>query len=382
MPREQMPKSTGPRKDTPESSLRFGRMGHDLINHIPLGVVAFDTRLKITDSNPAAQNILAPSENIAEALSAGTTQDQNPPWADRLHQALAGDQPCTFDNLSYSQNKRNYILRILCTPLSDEKTGKLIAGILLIEDITAKMAMENDLAAAERLAAVGKLAARVAHELNNPLDGILRYINLSLRLADQDAQGQTIHYLQESRKGLLRMVQIISELLEFSRSTYSAYQEADPNKIVEDAIKSLEAQTYDKKIEVIRRYSDDLPNIRSGNLFQVFCNLIKNAIDAVETEGKLEIKTSCDEYNLIFELFDNGAGLSDEAKEKLFEPFFTTKAPGKGTGLGLAICKDIIERLNGQIHAENQPEGGCLFTVSIPLEHTSHGTLEEKQNGK
>ena len=359
-------------------SFRFGTMGHKLINHMPLGVVAFDTRLKITDSNPAARKILASGEDIAEALTAGTTGSNNEPaWDQRLREALAGETPRIFENVSYSQDNRSYILRLMCTPLSEEKTGELLAGILLIEDITAKTAMENDLAAAERLAAVGKLAARIAHELNNPLDGILRYINLSLRFAEQKGQEQTCHYLRESRKGLLRMVQIISELLEFSRSSYSAYQQADPNKLIEDAVKAMEAQVFDKGVKILTRYTTGLPNVRSGNLFQVFCNLIKNAIDAMDAGGVLEIKTYSDEYNLIFEFADTGTGMSAEVQEKLFEPFFTTKASGKGTGLGLAICKDIIDRLYGQIKAENRSEGGCLFTVIIPLEHTSRGAREE-----
>ena len=229
------------------------------------------------------------------------------------------------------------------------------------------------MASAERLAAVGKLAASVAHELNNPLDGILRYINLALRIAEADQQEKLADYLRQSRKGLQRMVQIISELLEFSRSTYSSFQEADINKIVEEAVKTLESQTQENQIEIIRSYSRDMPNIRSGNLFQVFCNLIKNAIDAMGSGGKLEVTTRCDQYNLFIEFADTGTGLSKEVRDKLFEPFYTTKAPGKGTGLGLAISRDIVERYNGQILADNRPTGGSVFTVFIPLERTSRG---------
>jgi len=220
---------------------------------------------------------------------------------------------------------------------------------------------------------VGKLAARVAHELNNPLDGILRYINLALRVLEERGETNASRYLQESRKGLLRMVQIISELLEFSRSTYSAMEEADINKIVEDAAQAMEAAAAANHVEVRRHYSPDMPNIRSGNLFQVFCNIIKNACDAMPDGGTLEITTCCDAHHAIIAFADTGCGLSEEVRKKLFDAFFTTKPTGKGTGLGLAICKDIVERYGGEIHAENRPEGGSIFRVLIPLERTSRG---------
>jgi len=363
-------------------SLHFGPMGHYLIENLPLGVVAFDEQLIIVDLNPIAERILAPDSNIAQALSAGSDSPGQPGWEGQLQQALAADKQRTFEKVSYLQNGRSYILQIVCRPLSDQKSGRRLGGLLLIEDITAKTAMQNDLAAAERLAAVGKLAARVAHELNNPLDGILRYINLALRVVEQNQQSQTCHYLQQARRGLLRMVQIISELLEFSRSTYSAFEEADINKILEDAVKAMESQAADNKVEIRRHYDPVMPNIRSGNLFQVFCNLVRNAIDAMENGGVLEITSYRDESHVLIEFADTGCGLSAEVKENLFEAFFTTKAAGKGTGLGLAICKDIVERYGGKIIADNRPGGGSVFTISIPLESTGAGSENDLNGAK
>ena len=368
-------KDDKPSSDSNLAPLRFSNVGQQLINNMPLGVVTFDFELNITDSNPLAQKMLAPGANIAKVLTAGTDFEQSPDWSDKLCQALASARTSTFDNIAYSWEARNYVLRIMCTPLSDEHTYQLAGGILLIEDISAQKTMEEDLAAAERLAAVGKLAARVAHELNNPLDGILRYINLALRVVEKTTSQQVSHYLQESRNGLLRMVQIISELLEFSRSTYSAYQQADINKIAEDAVKAFESQAQENHIEIIRQYASEMPNIRSGNLFQVFCNLIKNAIDAMPSGGELQVTTFCSPDQARIEFADNGTGMTEEVMTKLFEPFFSTKESGKGTGLGLAICKDIVERYGGIIQVQNRPAGGSIFTVSIPLERTSWGNL-------
>jgi len=364
---------------TPE--LRFGYMAGHLINVMPLGVVAFDTELTITDINPSARGMLIPAENIADALSFGSNFDQEQTWHQRLQLALESSDPCVFENIAYANDGVNHILHIICTPLTEEVSNRHIGGILLIEDVADKVMMENDLASAERLAAMGKLAARVAHELNNPLDGILRYINLALRVADKNNSDQSVRYLQESRKGLQRMVQIIGELLEFSRSTYSAFEQTDLNDIVEDALKAMESPILEKKIQVERQYTSDLPHIRSGNLFQVFCNLIKNAADAMDQRGKLTIRTGCDEHYLLIEFADTGCGFSEETRKKLFEPFFTTKDAGKGTGLGLAICKDIVERYNGHICAQDRPGGGAVFTVSIPLGFATKNQIRRLRSG-
>jgi len=336
---------------------------------MPWGVVVFDRQLRMTDSNRPAEVLLGREGDVAEALGAGTEQTAASGWRSQLEETLRSGQTSVFDNVAFARNGRSYTLRMACAPLAGEESGGLLGGILLLEDMTARRAMESELAGAERLAAVGKLAARVAHELNNPLDGILRYLNLSLRVAEKQGSESLAHYLRESRRGLLRMVQIVSELLEFSRSTYSAFQEADLNKIVEEAIRAFESQAAERGVSVVRRYGGDVPNVRSGNLFQVFCNLVKNAIDAMEGGGRLEVATRCDAHNVLIEFADTGPGIAEENKGRLFEPFFTTKAAGKGTGLGLAISKDIVERYNGQIRAENGAGGGATFTVAIPLEH-------------
>ncbi|MCP4711885.1 MAG: GHKL domain-containing protein [Planctomycetes bacterium] len=365
--------SSNPKCDV--APLRFLDVGAELINHMPLGIVTFDTDLNITDCNTLAKKMLAPGPNIAQILTNGYQHEKPIDWPAKLRNCLDLSQTTAFKDIAYANNDQTYTLRIMCTPLNDDSNQQLIGGVLLILDVTTQKGLADDLAAAERLAAVGKLAARVAHELNNPLDGILRYINLALRVAESHPAEQLTHFLQESRKGLMRMVQIISELLEFSRSTYSAYQEADINKIAEDAVKFFEAQAQENKVIMTRKYASEMPNIRSGNMYQVFCNLIKNAIDAMADGGELKIITLCTDHHARIEFTDSGTGLTDDVMQKLFEPFFSTKPSGKGTGLGLAICKDIVERYGGHIDVANVAGGGCSFTVSIPLERTSWGKL-------
>ena len=235
-------------------------------------------------------------------------------------------------------------------------------------ETTGKVDSRQVPAETERLAAIGKLAAKVAHELNNPIDGILRYVNLAIRMVEREHLDKPKDYLVQCREGLMRMVQIIRELLEFSRSNYAlAEEQVKIEQVVEDAIKTMCSRAETSNVRLSRHYEPGMPKIRAGNLFQVFCNLIKNALDAMPKGGELRISTEMvTDDTIAVEFRDTGTGFAPENTEAMFEPFFTTKDSGKGTGLGLAICKDIIERHDGHITAENAPEGGSIFTVYLP----------------
>jgi two-component system sensor histidine kinase AtoS len=220
----------------------------------------------------------------------------------------------------------------------------------------------------ERLAAIGKFTAKIAHELNNPLDGILRYINLASRSVELDNPDKLNEYLMQSRQGVLRMVKIVRELLEFSRSHYLPVEEAVPiQQIIEDAIKACTGGSDAPKIQIVRDFAHDLPRFPAVNLFQVFCNLIKNALDSMADGGKLEIVAAVDSNgDVSVEFRDSGHGFDPADAEALFEPFFTTKTQNKGTGLGLAICRDLVARHGGHITAANRDVAGSVFTVYLP----------------
>lgn len=238
-------------------------------------------------------------------------------------------------------------------------------------DTAEKAIIQRQLADTERLATLGKLTSKVAHELNNPMDGILRYINLTMRIVEREKLEKAKEYLTQCRHGLMRMVEIVSELLEFSRSSYAPFEHAQIEQIIEDSIKTMSTKAESLNIEILSNYAAGIPEIRSGNLFQVFCNLIKNALDAMPDGGQLKISTSLTADNTaIVEFRDSGSGFTAGDAQTIFEPFFTTKDKGKGTGLGLAICKDIIERYNGRITAENASGGGSIFTVYLPVSAT------------
>ena len=364
-----------PTKRINSSPLEIDPVGKSVIQSLPLGVVAFNSDLKVIEANPQAALLIELNDRIDESLAKGTDQTATSKlnWTEQFKAVTSMAKTCRFDGINYTVNGKTRWLHIICTPIKAAKTAEIIGGTAVIEDITEKVNDRRKLADTERLATVGKLASKVAHELNNPMDGILRYINLAMRIIEQEKLEKPKEYLTQCRQGIMRMVQIVSELLEFSRSTHTPWERAKIEHLIEDAIKAMEVRAEASNIRILTNFATDIPKIRNGNLFQVFCNLIKNALDAMPNGGKLHISTRLLANDSVAARFrDTGPGFPPENSEAIFEPFFTTKGKNKGTGLGLAICKDIVERYQGRITAENAPQGGSIFTVYLPVTDYSH----------
>ncbi len=334
---------------------------------LSLGLVVFDHELRIRYRNRAADRWVAGHDGLVEALRAHAVDPRTIDWQTELRNLLAHRREARFDQVVYRRGQEpEQLLNFVCLPL-DGPEPSAGAGVLVVEDVTAHAGLEKRLAVSERMAAVGRLAARVAHELNNPLDGILRYLNLAIRAVQSGQTERLSDYLLQARGGLLRMTEIIRELVEFSRSAHTAFDDAGINAAVEEAVKVMSDKAMTAGIAMVCRFEDELPATRGSSLFQVFCNLIKNALDAMPAGGTLTVVTRIADGAAVIRFEDTGVGLP-ESMERLFEPFFTTKAPGKGTGLGLAICKDIIEKHNGSITPAQRPGGGAVFTIRIPLD--------------
>ncbi len=348
------------------SACFFGGLAESIISSLPVGIIVYDRDLRVCGANAEARRVIVLDDRVDSSLATGTDERLWGDWREFLLAAIVGGKRGEFNRVKYLSGGRQRLLHIVCIPVKDQ--GDSVAGgAVVIEDVTEKAETEHQLAHAERLAAIGKVAGRVAHELNNPMDGILRYINLASRIIEQGNYDKAREYLQHSRDGLMRMMQILGELLEFSRVTYSAFDYATVDKIAADAVRSLESRAEGVNIRIIRDCPHTIGPIKVMSLFQVFCNLIKNAIDAMEGHGELIITISGSNNMLSVEFRDTGCGFAPEDTERIFEPFYTTKGAGKGTGLGLSICKDIIEKYGGRIIADNAPEGGGIFTVYLPL---------------
>lgn len=344
-------------------------IAQSIVETMPLGLVAFDDQLRVTLVNEAAAFLVQPGDVLSDALAARVVESKYQDWRSELRRALDAAMPLRFSHVTHrDRDGEERILVLTCGPLRRADAGPAQGGYLLIEDATAGISMEKRLAVSERMAALGKMAARVAHELNNPLDGILRYLGLARRVIEQGQPDNALRYLEQSREGVLRMVGIVTDLLKFSRSPHTSYEDTNIGTIVEEAVKVMSDAAAQARVAFVCSYEDRMPSVRGGgNLFQVFCNLIKNAIDAMPDGGTLTIGSRIAGPHAIIVFEDTGVGLPEDV-ERIFEPFYTTKPHGKGTGLGLPICRDIVEKYHGRLTAERREPSGARFVVQIPLE--------------
>ncbi|MFB0564369.1 MAG: cache domain-containing protein [Candidatus Aminicenantaceae bacterium] len=239
-----------------------------------------------------------------------------------------------------------------------------------VEERTKELTeMQAHLIQSEKLASLGKLAAGIAHEINNPLGGILIYSHLLLE--DMNKKSPIYENLRKIVKETTRCKDIVKGLLEFARPKEPEMILADINEIVEKSLSIMERQALFQNIRIKKSYSPSIPRIvaDSSQLQQVFINIILNAAEAMDGSGILTLKTSLDgdgEY-INIDFSDTGHGIKEENKKRLFEPFFSTKEVGKGTGLGLAISYSIIQKHHGTIKVQSQVGKGSTFTVKLPL---------------
>lgn len=346
--------------------LQFDSLCKTITTSLQISFISFDPTLQIVDYTPAATNLICLESKIDQTIARGTDPNVWKNWTDLIMSSLQARQKSEFGTVKYLYEEKIKLLDMTCIPIVCPQSNCLHGGVLCIRDMTEKLYIEHEYAHAERLISIGKVAGKVAHELNNPLDGILRYVNLSIRTIEQANSQKAIDYLEHCRDGLGRMSQIITELLEFSRSSHKAFETSPLDKLIQDALRTLEIPLENVDVQLVRDYTQAIPHFKSEALFQVFCNLIKNAADAMQGKGRLTITLRQAEKNWIIEFHDSGPGVDPDRIEDLFKPFYTTKSQGRGTGLGLAICKDILSKLDGRITAENASGGGGLFTIFLP----------------
>jgi len=219
----------------------------------------------------------------------------------------------------------------------------------------------------EKFASMGKLAGGIVHEINNPLDAVMRYTNMLIeRDLDKSVSGE---YLNEIKIGLTRILKITRSLREFSQQLNdNRYQDlVDIHDAVEEALSLFRHNLFGGKIEIEKTFDFGLPKVIDKGLCRVFSNIVKNAIDAMPEGGSLAITTSQDEEFISICFRDTGSGVPDDVKERIFTPFFTTKPIGQGIGLGLPICFEVIQRYGGRIDLESSPGKGSRFTVRLPI---------------
>jgi two-component system NtrC family sensor kinase len=264
-----------------------------------------------------------------------------------------------------TRNDRTLVVNVSIAPLVG-KEGQRIGRLILLDDITQRTHLEDQLLQAEKLTSLGLLAAGVAHEVNTPLAVISNYIQM---LAKQLPAGDTRQSLIDKIvKQTFRASEIVNHLLNFSRTGASEFQPVSLNQVVDETLSLLTHPFRTGKVQVIRNLSPELPAVLgSGNrLQQVFLNLFLNARDAMPSGGILEVRSWAHNGTVEVEVTDTGAGIPRENLARIFDPFFTTKGSARGTGLGLSVSYGIIKEHAGKIEVHSTPGKGTSFRVEFP----------------
>ncbi len=247
------------------------------------------------------------------------------------------------------------------------KQGARIGRLLVFDDITERVQLESQLLQAEKLSSVGLLAAGVAHEVNTPLAVISNYAQMLGKQFPAGDQRSTL--VEKIVKQTFRASEIITGLLNFSRTAGADFGQVDLNRILSDTLGLVQPQMRSSKIEVAAALDDTLPAILGdpGKLQQVFLNLLFNARDAMPQGGRLTVATGHYNSRARVEIRDTGVGIEAENVHKIYDPFFTTKTTGRGTGLGLAVSYGIIQEHHGSIEVNTRPGEGTCFLLEFPL---------------
>ncbi|HEX6853178.1 MAG TPA: ATP-binding protein, partial [Candidatus Polarisedimenticolaceae bacterium] len=240
------------------------------------------------------------------------------------------------------------------------------ARVVTFDDATERVKLEEQMLRQERLASLGLLAAGVAHEVNTPLTGISSYTQMLLEdLPEGDPRREALEKIEVQSR---RASDIANSLLNLARPERAALEPIALNDAVREVVRLFEPQIRGKGIRLETRLDPLVPPVAGhrGKLQQVLLNLLLNARDAVDGEGKIAIATSCRGDRVILEVEDDGAGIAEEDLPRIFDPFFTTKGRGKGTGLGLSITYGIVREHDGEMQVESLPGTFTRFRVDLP----------------
>jgi len=341
-----------------------------IIESINVGLLAVDLDGRVTRLNSALEHILDLRRDAAVGRRVEDLFSED--FADTLIQVLGKDgwRLKEIRNIyklhTATRGNRTLVLNIALAPLQDAQgqTGALV----VLEDVTARITLEEQLQQREKLSSIGLLAAGVAHEVNTPLTGVSSYTQMLLGMLNETDPKHAL--LQKVRTQAERATNIVNNLLNFSRTgSAEEFGEIDVARVLDDTLQLLEPQLRRSQIEIVRDYDIDAPEAygNAGKLQQVFTNLILNARDAIPDGGRITCSTGvAEDGSLIAEISDTGIGIAPENVAKIYDPFYTTKGVGQGTGLGLAVSYGIIQEHAGRISVESEPGQGTTFRITLP----------------
>jgi len=341
---------------------RVKALSDSLVEHMPVGLLAVDPGGRVMVLNDSAEKLF--SCRAAEAIGK-PAQDILPPECLELMGGLTPERPIVEKELECALGKgRTVPLEAVAAVLKDDE-GALIGRIALFRDLSELQRLRGEVERSRRLAAVGRLAAVVAHEIRNPLSsikGFATYFRQRYSAVPDDVKVADI-LIQEVE----RLNRVITELLEYSRPLPLRRAKASLSEIVRNTLGTIEKQAQEKGVVVRADLPVDVPEalIDADRMTRVFLNLFLNAMAAMDAGGVLSVAVaSLEGHTIRATVSDTGAGIRKEDLGRVFDPYFTTKP--SGTGIGLAIVQQIVEAHGGEIGLESVPGKGTTFTILLP----------------
>jgi two-component system sensor histidine kinase HydH len=334
----------------------------NLMENMPVGLVAMDNNERIISVNPAAQLLLKFKIKEARKGYAGhvlSGQLNDLVKAMRLKKKLVEKEIQIKDDIG-----KTTLLDVVVSPLVN-KDGSSLGSLMILRDLTEIGQLKAEIEINKRLAAIGRLAAGVAHEIRNPLSSIKGYATFFKEIFDKESENHDIADVMIKEVDRLNLV--VSELVELAKPIQMSKKPVNVKEIIIESIKLIEHDAKNKQISIDMDLNDEINDIHADQdrLKQVLLNLYLNAIQSMENSGKLSIKLSRNiSQQVLIRVSDTGSGIRKEDLSDIFEPYFTTKL--SGTGLGLAIVNNIIKAHNGAVDVKSEPGRGTSFTIILP----------------
>jgi len=344
---------------------RLKDFSENIVESLNIGVVTVDLQDRIESWNPQLEGLLGI------------------PRTEALHRKLQDVLPVDLVSEITSHAKNDHVAGIYKFRLETRANGRAVVNasiaplvgkngarlgrLILLDDITQRVRLEEQMVQTEKLTSLGLLAAGVAHEVNTPLAVISNYIQmLAKQIPADDPRQQTIERIV---KQTFRASEIVNNLLNFSRTGAAQLIEVDINSVLEETLALVQHPLKSAQVQVVKNYNDDLPAVLGSvtRLQQVFLNLFMNARDAMPQGGLLQVSTLAHNGSVAIEVTDTGAGIPPENLQRIFDPFFTTKATGRGTGLGLSVSYGIIKEHAGKVDVRSTPGKGTSFRLEFPV---------------
>ena len=341
-----------------------------IVESVNVGLLAVDEHGQITRCNTTFETLLGIPRDEAVGKFVEEVFDES--FAINLENILGKSRWHLSEVRNayklYTKNKigEPLILNVAIAPLRSI-TNSQTGAIVVLENVSSRVKLEETLQQSEKLSSIGLLAAGVAHEVNTPLTGVSSYTQMLLGMIPETDPKHLL--LQKMQRQTERASNIVGNLLNFSRTGNSSdFYEIDLNKLLNDTLQLLEPQLRKSQVEIVKSYSKTPPMIfaNAGKIQQVFTNLILNARDAMVGGGTINLLTAVEDDKIVVEVSDTGEGIESENLSKIFDPFFTTKGVGNGTGLGLAVSYGIMQEHAGTITATSEIGKGTTFNLVFP----------------